>query len=260
MLQQTQVARVLGKYPEFLTKYPTLRMLARARVSDVIRTWRGMGYNNRALRLHALSKIVVREFEGRLPGDLQILKTLPGIGRYTASAVACFAFGRRVPLVDTNISRVLRRLAFTPERLRRARSINDWLLAEEILPRTDFRDWNQALMDLGSTICTAARPQCDTCPLPSLCPNAHAVPHQRNRTTKNEPARDGIPNRIYRGRVVEALRNLGHGETIGAHRLARKIKTDFGEKDRNWFDLLLSSLEHDGLIRHHKRSRISLRD
>jgi A/G-specific adenine glycosylase len=258
MLQQTQVSRVLVMYPRFLKRFPTLAHLARARTSSVIRAWKGMGYNNRALRLQQLARQVMKESGGTLPRSVDALRLLPGIGRYTAGAVASFAFGVQVPVVDTNISRILRRL-FPPGSKATARHAGDeWAIAEELLPRGNAGRWNEALMDLGATVCSALSPRCGQCPLQELCPSAHKVSRKKARTAKAEPGRGGIPNRIYRGRIVEALRSLKHGESIASAALARKAMHDFHDGDRKWFGALLDSLERDGLVRRHKRSRVSL--
>jgi A/G-specific adenine glycosylase len=258
MLQQTQVSRVLTKYPQFLRSFPTLRRLAHSKTSDVIRSWRGMGYNNRALRLQKLSRDVLTSHRGTLPSNIADLMNLPGIGRYTAHAVACFAFGNRVPVVDTNVARVLGRLY--PQRKRRASEGKPdfWALAEDHLPRRNAHDWNQALMDIGSTICTAAKPKCNDCPLRTLCPSAHKTSRQNSSRSRSEPGRGGIPNRVYRGRAIEVLRNLRPGGWITSSHLARSIKNDFSVKDQGWFNSLLRALERDGLIR--GRNRISLPD
>ena len=258
MLQQTQVSRVLLLYPRFLLRFPTLGHLAVARTSSVIKAWRGMGYNNRALRLQQLARRVAAESNGLLPRSVEALMLLPGIGRYTAHAVACLAFGRRVPVVDTNISRILRRLFPSMSSFTQANGNDDWARAAELLPRRAAGTWNQALMDLGATVCVASSPRCDQCPLLSLCPSAHRVSRTKKRRTKPESGRSGIPNRIYRGRIVEALRALGRGQSMTPGTLARKAVDDFNKGDRGWFDSVLESLERDGLIRRRTRSRISL--
>ena len=148
MLQQTQVNRVEQKYPEFLRRFPTFRSLASARTSNVIRAWAGMGYNNRAIYLQQTALRVVREFNGRLPRDINVLQRLPGIGRYTANAIACFAFGHQTAVVDTNVRRVLSRLF--PLQMQ---TMDEWDLAEWILPKGNAYDWNQALMELGGALC-----------------------------------------------------------------------------------------------------------
>ena len=260
MLQQTQVSRVQTKYPEFLKKYPTFSKLASAKSSEAIRAWSGMGYNKRVLRLHALSQTIVQEFGGNLPSDVEGLRTLPGIGRYTANAIACFAFGSQVPVVDTNVARVFGRLYPPRGKVAPPTPSFVWELASEHLPRTRAHDWNQALMDLGATICTAARPRCEACPLQHLCPSAHSVPRKVIRQSRVEPGRGGIPNRIYRGRAIEILRNLEPGTSMSSSSLARKVMTDFTKRDVPWFRSLLERLERDGMVRFHGLSRISLPD
>ena len=260
MLQQTQVARVSTKYPEFLRKFPTLYRLAHARTSEVIRIWRGMGYNNRALRLQKLSKIVVQDFGGKLPENIEDLQSLPGIGRYTAHALACFAFSQRVPVVDTNISRILSRLYPQRKVLPTLQTSEMWALAEYHLPRTNAHDWNQALMDLGAAICIAAIPRCELCPLKRLCPSAHMKRPRAARPLRREPGRYGIPNRIYRGKAIEVLRDLKPGGSITSSALARRIMPEYTERDRQWHILLLQNLERDGLVKLRGRTRISLPD
>ena len=257
MLQQTQVSRVLTKYPQFLKRFPSLKTLARAKTSDVIKAWEGLGYNNRALRLQRLAITVLNEHRGRLPGSIQELNALPGIGRYTAHALACFSFGQHVAVVDTNIKRVLARIS-PPNRRTPAPEEDLWVLAESLLPQRHSHDWNQALMDLGATICTAARPKCDLCPLVKLCPSAHQVRGRKPGPGKSERGRDGIPNRIYRGRTIQALRELRTRETMTFFALARKIKPDFKSVDRRWFASLLRDLQKDGLIHLRAGNRISL--
>jgi A/G-specific adenine glycosylase len=258
MLQQTQVARVLTKYPQFLTRFPSLKRLASAKTSDVIKAWEGMGYNSRALRLKKLAETVLNEHHGRLPQSVRELEELPGIGRYTAHALACFAFGKHVPVVDTNIRRVVTRVCPPKSRTLARKEEDIWILAESLLPRQHSHDWNQALMDLGATICTAAQPRCNLCPLLAVCPSAHKVRRTKAGITKPEPGRDGIPNRIYRGRTIQALRELKRLEGLTLSALARRIKSDFKPTDRRWFEALLRGLQKDGLIHIRAGKRISL--
>ena len=259
MLQQTQVSRVLTKYPLFLQRFPSLKKLARSRTSDVIKAWEGMGYNSRALRLQKLAVTVMEIHRGRLPASIRELEALPGIGRYTAHALACFSFGHHVPVVDTNIKRVLTRVCL-PKSRTPALEEDIWILAESLLPRRQSHDWNQALMDLGATICTAAHPRCNFCPLADLCPSAHQVRRRKPAATKSEPERDGIPNRIYRGRTIQALRKLKTHQAMTRSALARKVKPDFKLIDRRWFESLLRGLEKDGLIRNDTENKVSLPD
>jgi len=241
MLQQTQTSRVVEKYPRFLRRFPTFQALARARRSSVIRAWQGMGYNNRAVRLQQLARAVMREHGGRLPRDPQLLQQLPGIGRYTAHAIACFAYGENVPVVDTNVRRVLARLF--PQL---ARNGDIWQLATALLPKQRAYDWNQALFDFGATICTARAPRCATCPVNRCCPSAFCVEPVRPKPNRPELRRNGVPNRIYRGRIIELLRQSRR--SLPSNWIGRRIKEDFGPSDRSWLHALLRSLERDGLV------------
>jgi A/G-specific adenine glycosylase len=176
MLQQTQVSRVELFYHRFLERWPTLERLARARPAQVREAWEGLGYYRRAANLHALARVVVRERDGVMPSDPAELRVLPGVGPYTAGAVACFAFERRAPAVDTNVARVIRR-AFHP---RRPRDPNDrvvWRTAEALLPRTGKSAWafNQGIMELGALICTARVARCGECPVAGMCKTGRKV-------------------------------------------------------------------------------------
>lgn len=169
MLQQTQVARVVDFYHQFLERFPTVEALATARESQVVAQWEGLGYYARARNLHKLSRAVVRE---GFPSEPAALRQLPGIGPYTAGAVATFAFERRAPLVDTNVARVLTRVfapRLHPKRARDQKAI--WAIAEATLPRTGRATWthNQALMELGALVCTARVKRCGACPVRGVC-------------------------------------------------------------------------------------------
>jgi A/G-specific adenine glycosylase len=171
MLQQTQVARVVPKYGEFLARYPTLDSLARARPRQVAEAWAGLGYYARARNLHKLARYVSAN-GGALPDDPAMLRALPGVGAYTAGAVASFAYERRAALVDTNVARVLTRV-FAPgidPRTPAGRRVA-WGLAEETLPRTGRVAYtqNQALMELGALVCTARVRHCRRCPVRAVC-------------------------------------------------------------------------------------------
>jgi A/G-specific adenine glycosylase len=169
MLQQTQVSRVLEYYPRFLGEFPTIERLAAARPARVMEAWDGLGYYARARNLHALARTVGA---GALPADPVALRRLPGVGPYTAGAVASFAFERRAALVDTNVARVLSR-AFAPRlHARRARDLKRlWAIAEAVLPRSGRATWthNQALMELGALVCTARVKRCTECPVRRMC-------------------------------------------------------------------------------------------
>jgi len=173
MLQQTQVSRVVPKYHEFLGRYPTLHDVARATPTMVMEAWSGLGYYARARNLHRLATEVTGPGgPGVLPAEVAALRALPGIGAYTAGAVASFAYERRAALVDTNVARVIKR-AFAPEvdpkSGRGARVV--WAIAERLLPRRGRDAWvhNQALMELGALVCTARARQCTRCPVRPAC-------------------------------------------------------------------------------------------
>jgi A/G-specific adenine glycosylase len=173
MLQQTQVARVLDYYTRFLDRFPTLAHVAEAPVEEVKAQWAGLGYYARARNLHALARHVTRDgAPGAIPAAPEALRALPGVGAYTAGAVASFAYERRAALVDTNVARVLARV-FAPELdPKRARDLTRiWHIAEVVLPRTGKAAWahNQALMELGATVCTARRRHCARCPVRREC-------------------------------------------------------------------------------------------
>jgi len=161
MLQQTRVSRVLEYFPRFMARFPTIASLAGARPKAVMEQWDGLGYYARARNLHKLAKHVA-ETGDRIPDDPEDLRTLPGVGRYTAGAVACFAYEKPVPTVDTNVRRVLQR-AFG--------SKDVWELAEQLVPKQGERAWrfNQALMELGALVCTARKPKCPDCPVNDKC-------------------------------------------------------------------------------------------
>ena len=238
MLQQTQVSRVLAKYPLFLKRFPNFKSLSATRTDTVIRAWRGMGYNNRSVRLQILAKQVTKECAGKLPQSLPELERLPGIGPYTAHALACFAFGQNVPVVDTNIRRVLQRLFPSKS--------DEWKTAQRVLPKRNAYDWNQALMDLGATVCLPRNPRCNICPVVTDCPSSFRQ-FKRTFTPKREPSRNGIPNRIYRGRIVELLRMSRR--PLRATHVGEQIMSRFARKDIRWLKDILNGLERDGLLR-----------
>ncbi len=172
MLQQTQVSRVMDFYARFLGRFPDLYSLAAAKPHRVREAWEGLGYYARARNLHKLAREVTAEREGVIPSEPTQLRTLPGIGAYTAGAVASFAYEKRAALVDTNVARVLHRV-FAPEvapksgpGLKRL-----WQIAEQLLPRTGKATWlhNQAMMELGALVCTARSPKCGACPVGAGC-------------------------------------------------------------------------------------------
>ena len=178
MLQQTQVSRVVDYYGEFLHRFPTLAHVARARPAKVMEAWDGLGYYARARNLHKLAVQVSdrgRNGSARLPEHPEELRKLPGIGAYTAGAVASFAYERRAALVDTNVARVLERVFAPGTKVKTtAGSKRIWAIAERVLPRTGSAGWthNQALMELGALVCTARTRNCGVCPVRRQCRSA----------------------------------------------------------------------------------------
>ena len=169
MLQQTQVSRVAEYYPRFLERFPDLETLANAKPRAVREQWDGLGYYARASNLHALARVVSRDHGGTLPDTPDDLIKLPGIGPYTAGAVATFAYEKPVPAVDTNVNRVLRRAFGNAERGMRNAEL--WRLASMLVPKNGKRAWkfNQAVMELGALICVAKKPRCPECPVRPVC-------------------------------------------------------------------------------------------
>src|SRR5271167_1187648 len=181
MLQQTRVAAVLDHYARFMQRFPTVQALAAARESSVLAAWSGLGYYHRARRMHQAAKVITRERKGNFPRTVEEWRELPGIGRYTAAAIASIAFGEPVAVMDGNVERVLDRM-FGREEGREAA----WQRAETLLDRDRPGDFNQAMMELGATICTPRAPQCLVCPLYAWCKShgAEAVRPQPSRKRK----------------------------------------------------------------------------
>jgi A/G-specific adenine glycosylase len=178
MLQQTQVSRVLDYYPRFLKRFPTIKALARSRPKAVMEAWDGLGYYARARNLHRLAKEVTRRHDGTLPDTPEELRTLPGVGKYTAGAVACFAYEKPVPTVDTNVKRVLERVFQTDDA---------WDFAARLTPNNGKRAWklNQAMMELGALVCTARSPNCPSCPVRGACLSVRSMSQTRIRHSEH---------------------------------------------------------------------------
>lgn len=170
MLQQTQVDTVRPYFERFTKAYPTVAALAKADEQDVLRLWEGLGYYRRARSLHAAAKQVVAEHDGEMPGDVATLQKLPGIGRYTAGAIVSIAYDKPAPILEANTIRLLTRLiAYEGDPTSTAGQKRLWAVAEELLPTKDVATFNQALMELGSLVCTPTAPRCEECPAGSLC-------------------------------------------------------------------------------------------
>lgn len=209
MLQQTPVARVLPAYEAWLARWPTVSSLAAASPADALRQWGKLGYPRRALRLHAAARAITEHHGGEVPGAIGALIALPGVGPYTAAAVASFAFGQRHAVLDTNVRRVITRMAGGRERPARSPSVSERRMAEELLPSDPGLAvrWSVAIMELGALVCTASRPHCTDCPVISECAwhragspvTAAGRPGQRYEGT----------DRQCRGRLLSVLRDAG---------------------------------------------------
>lgn len=262
MLQQTQVDRVLPKYKQFLEVFPTLEALATAPTAEVISVWVPLGYNTRAVRLQSIARQVQDDYAGRIPDSIDELLQLKGIGRYTAGAVACFAYGKQVATVDTNIRRVLHRLFLGIEHPEpRANDAQMLAIAEHVLPPQQAYAWNQALMDMGATICTSNNPQCTSCPLQASCqafqdlrqyslfPSGTVLRQLRKVAEKKASYQPFTSsNRYFRGRTVDFLRTLPGGQRITLPELGSRIKPEFSLDDLPWLQKLVKGLAKDGLV------------
>jgi A/G-specific adenine glycosylase len=193
MLQQTQVSRVEAYYTRFLERYPTVEALARAEAGMVRESWDGLGYYRRAANLHRLAQAVVGDHAGLIPHDPARLVRLPGVGRYTAGAVASFAYERATPAIDTNVARVIRR-AFHPRRPGRGADRQVWETGAALVPRRNGpAAWafNQAIMELGALVCTARLARCGVCPVRAVCATGRTA---RPRESSPPPRQKAPPN------------------------------------------------------------------
>jgi A/G-specific adenine glycosylase len=202
MLQQTQAARVVPAFDSFVRRFPSFRALAGASRADVLRQWAGLGYNRRAVALHETARAVVRDHGGRLPRDPEVLRGLPGIGPYTASAIASFAFGAAVPAMDTNVRRVVARAQLGRE-AHEVPAVRLQAAAGEWIHRDDPAAWNGAVMDLGRERCRPT-PRCEACPLARSCRFRRSG--RRPSPMPRSQGRFEGSSRQLRGRIVQVLR------------------------------------------------------
>ncbi len=245
MAQQTQAARAAEAWEGFVARFPTPAALAAASPALVLRAWRGLGYNRRAIALRDAATRIVDEHEGRVPGDLDALRRLPGVGPYTARAVAALAFGASVGPVDTNVRRVLGRAFFEVPPPRATLQA----FADAIVPTGDAGTWTHALMDVGARLCRPRAPRCAACPLRAACRYAR---HGANAT----PARASTPGRVprsapfestsrwLRGRILDRLRDASDGEWVD-------IGSSIGGHDAEAVRQAVVRLERDGLLERH---------
>lgn len=254
MLQQTQVDRVVPKFIGFVGRFPDTPALASASLADVLREWKGLGYNGRAVRLHAVARAVVERHGGAIPNDRRSLLDLPGIGPYTAAAIRAFAFDIDDAPVDTNVRRIVHRLEFGIEHPPQAsvRELDECALA--LMPPGRAHDWSSALMDLGSAVCTARAPRCEICPLAQQCAAAPIVAGVLEKARRASPSRIKPPmrfeatNRFARGRIVDRLRDLPPGQRISLLDLHACVAPVLSGRSIDDVASLVAALERDGLL------------
>ncbi|HET9682151.1 MAG TPA: A/G-specific adenine glycosylase [Candidatus Limnocylindrales bacterium] len=250
MAQQTQAARAAEAWSGFMAAYATPSALAQAPVAEVLRAWRGLGYNRRAVSLHRAAAMIVTEHGGRVPRELDALRRLPGVGPYTARAVAALAFGLPVGAVDTNVRRVLGRAFFGAAGPLEVDPAAMQATADQLAPRTRPGAWTHALMDLGATVCVSREPRCDACPIRPSCawasvhPEVGVTPTRRPGASPRSASRRGgfeTTSRWLRGRILDRLRDLGDGAwlafdgPIGVHGLDAVLRA-------------LTAMARDGLL------------
>jgi A/G-specific adenine glycosylase len=247
MAQQTQAARAGDAWTGFMARFPTVAHLASAPPADVLRAWQGLGYNRRALNLWRAARLIVDEHDGRVPSDLAALESLPGVGPYTARAVAALAFGMPVGAVDTNVRRVLGRIVaggageLTSAALQRA--------ADAAVPADRPGEWTHALMDIGATLCHPRGPDCGACPARPWCAfatrEAALEPAGRSAGTKATAREAQVPfvatARWLRGRILDRLREAANGDWVG-------LEGSIGGHDVVAVGVAARTLELEGLL------------
>ncbi len=258
MLAQTQVYRVVPRFESFVSRFADFSSLAYASRADVLREWKGLGYNSRAVRLHRLAGTVLERHGGVLPSQLEELRSLPGIGPYTASAIRAFGFNIDDAPVDTNVRRIVNRFFNGLEHAHgvSGRELED--RARGLVPKGRAHDWSSALMDLGSTICTARAPKCLLCPLRADCVaapiDAAALERVRASATKRRSPQNCIPfrstTRYARGQIVDRLRDLPAGQRISLIDLHHGASTAIPGRTLEEVGELVDALERDGLVIH----------
>lgn len=256
MLQQTQTSRITERFPIFLAKFPNILSLSRASNQEIIIAWQGLGYNNRALRLRDCANTIVNLHEGKIPADYHALLSLPGIGPYTASAIMSFAYGCDISVIDVNIRRIYARLnGYANLDKISIKSIESF--AEQIYPKGKSSEWHQALMDIGAQFCKAHQALCELCPLQEHCASAFNVWIEKNKVRRNEPSHRNIPNRIWRGRIIEFLRNMNEYRSDISELLCGVLGVSIDDKDQIWFEeIIVPALKKDRLIHYDSYTNI----
>ncbi len=250
MLQQIQVWRAIPFYLAFLERFPTIQVLAEAPIADVIHVWGNLGRYRRITNLHATAKRIVADFNGKIPADVAVLRSLPGIGPYTAGAVACFAFEQDVGFLDTNARRVIHRVFIgcdVPAATVRPRVLSR--LAGQAVPVGRGWIWNQAVIELGALVCTARRPCCEVCPVQNGCAARATIGTAlaalpRPARARSTSAHAGT-NREFRGKVLASLRANSDG--IELRSLGRALRAEISDEHLPWITGVVDSLRKDGL-------------
>jgi A/G-specific adenine glycosylase len=258
MAQQTQAARAAEAWTGFMAAYPTPAALAAASPAEVLRSWRGLGYNRRALALQRAAGVIEAEHGGQVPAEVAVLERLPGIGPYSARAVAALAFGRRVGAVDTNVRRVLGRAFF--DQPPAAAPLQ--ALADSMVPPRRPGVWTHALMDIGATLCRTRNPRCPACPVQSVCAyaagasaagasaaGASAAGAPREPEGRGRSSRDGAPptlgfrttSRWLRGRILDRLRDIEDGSWLA-------FTDSIGDHGVDAIRAALAGMARDGLV------------
>jgi A/G-specific adenine glycosylase len=242
MAQQTQAARAASHWERFMERFPTVQALAAATPADVLRAWQGLGYDRRALALWRAARIVVEEHGGRVPSDVTELEALPGVGPYTARAVAAIAFGAPVGAVDVNVRRVLGRILAGDSGSPSAGEIQ--AVADRSVPKDHPAEWTHALMDIGATLCRPQTTRCDPCPARPWCRfgSSEVVrPAFGKRVVREKAAPFTSTNRWLRGRILDRLRSAPNGEWVA-------LDADIGTHDRARVRAAAVSMAADGVV------------
>ncbi|RME31250.1 A/G-specific adenine glycosylase [Candidatus Woesearchaeota archaeon] len=243
MLQQTQVERVVQKYRAWIKAFPSWEALAQAPLRDVLRLWSGLGYNSRAARLQKLAQHVL---SAGLPEEERSLVQLPGVGPYTAGAIRVFVFNKPGRCIDVNIERVMKRVCFTRRQRPSRRRLQEAVLAS--FPRGRARAWGNALMDLGSSHCSATRPSCSTCPIRSICKSRGERPEEKRERARRRQSPFLHSTRWWRGQILKVLTQ----QTMEKSVLYKAIP----HNDKAAFENALAALRAEGLVKGVKHLRV----
>jgi len=250
MLQQTPVSRVLPIWRDWIVRWPTASATAAASAADVVRAWGKLGYPRRAKRLHECATVIARDYGDVVPDDVEVLLTLPGVGSYTARAVACFAYQQPVPVVDTNVRRVVARVVHGRADAAAASTVRDHADASALLPDDgSAHRFSAALMELGATVCTARTPQCGLCPLSNCAWRTAGYPAAQGPARR--PQTYAGTDRQVRGRLLDVLR--GNDFPVTRAELDMAWLTDPKQRER-----ALNSLLADGLVAQTADGRFAL--